>query len=335
MARKLAAAVACAAVPALAAAPLALAAPGGIGPPAPATDSGAAINQVYWVVFAACAVVFVAIEAALILFIVRFRRRPDRPADDEGPQIHGNTRLEIIWTLVPAVALLAIAVFTFARTPAVQAGSDGDDALTVRVESHQFYWQYVYPNGAVSLDVLRLPVDRPVRLELVAWDVAHSWWVPELTGKRDAIPGQTNVLEFTPKRTGTFEGKCAELCGVQHAVMDTSVEVVGQAGFERWVAMAREQPPEALGEQEWQAACAKCHGAEGEGDIGPPIAGNGTLTNRQALIRLLSRGQDTPGLEGYMPPVGLGWTGRQYDALIAYVRSSDQLRPPQGGAGGG
>jgi cytochrome c oxidase subunit II len=334
MARKLAA-VACAAVSALVVAPFAVAAPGGIGPPAPATDSGAAINQIYWVVFAACVVVFVAIEAALILFIVRFRRRPDTPADAEGPQIHGNTRLEIIWTLVPAVALLAIAVFTFARTPAVQAGSDGDDVVTVRVESHQFYWQYVYPNGAVSLDVLRLPVDRPVRLELVAWDVAHSWWVPELTGKRDAIPGQTNVLEFTPKRTGTFEGKCAELCGVQHAVMDTDVEVLEEGEFEAWLQEAEQADEVAFGRETWEAACAKCHGSEGEGDIGPRIAGNGTLTNRQALIRLLSRGQDTAALDGYMPPVGLGWTGRQYDALIAYVKSSERLRPPEGGTSGG
>jgi cytochrome c oxidase subunit II len=334
LARKLVAALVLAVVPALLVAGEAAAAPGGIGPPEPGTDSGEAISQIYWVVFAACAVVFVLIEAALLVFIFRFRRRPGTEPDAEGPQIHGNTRLEVLWTIIPAVALLAIAVFTFARTPAVQAGpGSGEEALTVRVESHQFYWQYEYPNGAISLDTLRLPVGRPVRLELITWDVNHSWWVPALTGKLDAIAGRKNVLSFTPKRTGSFEGECAELCGVQHAIMYTRVDVLEQAEFDRWLEQAAEPQPVELGRAEWEAACAKCHGLDGEGDVGPAIAGNGTLRSRQGLIRLLSEGQDTPDVDGYMPPVGLGWSGAQYDALIAYVRSNERLAPQTGGGG--
>jgi cytochrome c oxidase subunit 2 len=243
------AAVLLALVPALLLAGTAAAAPGGIGPPDPVSGSGEAINQVYWVVFTLCAVVFVLVEAALILFIVRFRRRPAVREDDEGPQIHGNTRLEVIWTIIPAVLLAGMAVFVLARTPAVQAGADGDEALTIRVQAHQFYWQYEYPNGAITLDTLRLPVDRPIRLELLSRDVDHSWWVPELTGKRDAIPGQTNVLEFEPKRTGTFEGECAEHCGAQHAVMYTQVEVVEQGEFDSWLPADRRQrnPPKPPG----------------------------------------------------------------------------------------
>ncbi|MEX2464280.1 MAG: cytochrome c oxidase subunit II [Gaiellaceae bacterium] len=319
------AAVLVAVVPALVSAATAAAAPGGIGPPDAVTESGDTINQIYWVVFALCAVVFVLVEAALILFIVRFRRRPTVTEDAEGPQIHGNTRLEVIWTIIPAVLLAAMAIFVFVRTPAVLASADGDEALTIRVQAHQFYWQYEYPNGAITLDTLRLPVDRPIRLELQSRDVDHSWWVPELTGKRDAIPGQTNVLEFEPKRTGTFEGECAEHCGVQHAVMYTQVEVLEQGEFDTWLRQAADIDLEELGRNEWEAGCAKCHGQEGEGDIGPPIAGNGTLRNRQALIRLLSRGQNTPGLDGYMPPVGVGWNGRQYDALVAYIKSNATL----------
>jgi cytochrome c oxidase subunit 2 len=310
----------------LAVAGTAVAAPGGIGPPAPRTDSGEAIDELYWVVFTICAIVFVAVESALILFVIRFRRRRNVPEDAEGPQIHGNTRLEVIWTIAPALVLVGIAVFTLARIPAVEA--KGNDELVVRVEAHQFYWQYVYPNGAVSLDELRLPVDQRVRLEIMTWDVNHSWWVPPLTGKMDAIAGRTNTLRFTPEETGTWEGQCAELCGIQHAVMYTQVHVVEQQEFQSWLRQQAAIGDEELGRQEWEAVCAKCHGMDGSGDIGPAVAGNGTMVNRQALIGLLSRGQNTPQFPSYMPPVGLGWSGKQYDALIAYVKATPELANP-------
>jgi cytochrome c oxidase subunit 2 len=310
----------------------AAAAPGGLGPPSPGTDSGKAISELYWVVFAVCAVVFLAVETALIVFIVRFRRRRGTPEDAEGPQVHGNTRLEIIWTIIPAVVLALIAIFTFTRIPAVEA--KGSNEVRVRVEAHQFYWQYVYPNGAVSLDELVLPLDRTVTLEITTHDVNHSWWVPALTGKMDAIAGQTNFLHLKPTRTGTFEGQCAELCGIQHAVMYTRVRVVSQDEFDSWLRQQAALPDEQLGQQEWNAVCAKCHGLQGQGEVGPAIAGNGTLTNRQGLIQLLSQGQDTPQFESYMPPVGLGWTGKQYDALLAYIKSAPELQAKEAQSGG-
>jgi cytochrome c oxidase subunit 2 len=311
---------------------VALAAPGGLGPPDPRTPSGETINEIYWVVFAICAVVFIFVETALILFIVRFRRRQGVPEEAEGPQIHGNTRLEIIWTIIPAVILLGIAVYVFARTPAVQATPDGGEEIRIRVDAHQFYWQYEYENGAISLDTLRIPVDTPVVLELTALDVDHSWWVPELTGKKDAIPGRVNELSFTAESEGTYEGYCAEHCGVQHSVMQTTVEVVSAAEFDRWVEdkVVTEASAE-FGEETWVAACAKCHGLEGEGDVGPPIAGNGTLLNRRALRDLVYiRGQDTPNIGGYMPVVGRGWVSVQLDSLIAYIRSNRTLREGPG-----
>jgi cytochrome c oxidase subunit 2 len=310
----------------------AAAAPGGLGPPDPETDSGEAISDLYWAVVAVCAVVFVAVESALVLFVIRFRRRRGTPEDAEGPQIHGNTRIEIIWTIIPSLILVAIAVFTFTRIPSVEA--KGSDEVRIRVEAHQFYWQYVYPNGAISLDELRVPVGRTVALELITHDVNHSWWVPALTGKLDAIAGRTNVLHFKPKRTGTWEGQCAEFCGIQHAVMYTSVTVMEQAAYDSWVEQQAQIPDEDLGRGEWEAVCAKCHGFEGEGDIGPAIAGNGTLTNRQGLIGLLSTGQNTDQFESYMPAVGLGWTGRQYDALIAYIKATPKLREAGAASGG-
>jgi cytochrome c oxidase subunit II len=325
--------VATLALVALAYAGAAAAAPGGIGPPAPQTDSGEAISDLYWMVFAVCAVVFVAVEAALVLFIIRFRRRRGTPEGAEGPQIHGNTRLEVIWTIIPAAILAAIAVITLTRIPSVQA--KGGDELTIKVEAHQFYWQYVYPNGAVSFDDLRVPVDQRVRLRIVTHDVNHSWWVPALTGKKDAIAGRVNYLSFKPTRTGTWEGQCAEFCGIQHAVMFTRVTVMEQSQYESWVEQQASLADADLGEQVWGAVCAKCHGLAGEGDIGPAIAGNPTISNRQGLIKLLSTGQDTPQFESYMPGVGLGWSGRQYDALIAYIKATQKLSEAPAGAQSG
>jgi cytochrome c oxidase subunit II len=314
----------------------ALAGNGGLGPPAPQTPSGEAISRLYWIVFAVCAVVFVLVEGALIYFIVRFRRRADTPAEAEGPQVHGNTRLEIIWTAVPAIILAALAIFTFTQIPAVQArGVENEQRLTIRVEAHQFYWEYRYPGGETTVNTLYVPVDKPVELELTGMDVIHSWWVPELTGKMDAIPGRMNTLRFVPETTGDFEGKCAELCGIQHAFMPTTVTVLEEADYESTLAAQQEQL--ALGKATWEGACATCHGLNGEGDVGPAIAGNGTLSNRDGLETLLQNGQNTPQFDYYMPPVGRGWPPEQLDALIAYIKSSKTLStapaPTTGGGG--
>jgi cytochrome c oxidase subunit 2 len=312
----------------------AVAAPGGIGPPAPETDSGGAINEIYWVVFTICAIVFVAVESALVLFIIRFRRRRGTPEEAEGPQIHGNTRLEIIWTIIPALMLVGIAVYTFTRIPAVQANAKANEELRIRVDAHQFYWQYTYPNGAISYDRLRLPVGKTVALEIRTSDVNHSWWVPALTGKMDAIAGQTNVLRFKPKNTGTWEGECAELCGTQHAVMYTQVSVLEQGAYDAWVQREAGLSARELGKQAFQTVCAKCHGLQGQGDVGPAISGNGTLTNFKSLQTLLMEGQDTSQFEGYMPPVGAGWSDRQISALITYLKSTPALSA-QGAQSGG
>ena len=314
---------------------------GGVAPPESATRSGDAINELYWVVTTIAVIVFVLVEAALLFFIFRFRRRRDAPLDAEGPQIHGNTRLEVLWTVVPTIILIALAVFTIAKVPDVEATAGESvpgEALHITVDAHQFYWQYEYENGALAFDTLYLPVGRRVTLDLASADVPHSWWVPELTGKRDALPGQLNQLSFRPEREGTFtNGKCGEFCGIQHAAMLTRVEVLSAEDFERWLADNEAADEVELGRSEWEAACAKCHGPSGEGDIGPTIARNPVLTDFAQLDRLVRReGQDLDTNEGYMPPVGKGWTDAQLRALIAYVESNEELAPPtnEGGAGG-
>jgi cytochrome c oxidase subunit 2 len=295
----------------------ALAGNGGIAPPAETPQAGR-IQDLYWFILAISAVIFLIVEASLILFIVQSRNR-GRPRTDEGPQIHGHTRLELIWTAIPVVILIAIMSFVFYKLPGIEDVPEANAAgekLTVEVEGRQFYWRYVYPNGAVSVNELRLPAGRPIELELTApaHDVIHSWWVPELAGKMDAVPGKVNHLRFeAPTRIGVYRGQCGEFCGVQHALMLASARTVPPAEFDSWVS-AQLSAGADLGRQTFDGACGPCHGMNGEGLIGPALAGNSTLADRELLEQLLENGKNE------MPPVGRDWDERQMNALIEYAQ---------------
>jgi cytochrome c oxidase subunit 2 len=295
----------------------ALAGNGGIAPPA-SSPNAERIKDLYWLVLAVTGVIFVIVETALVLFVVRYRNR-GRPREEEGPQIRGHTRLELIWTVIPVLILAGIISFVFYKLPGIKDVPDASAAgpkMTVQVQGRQFYWLYTYPNGAVSVNELRLPTGRPIDLEITAPanDVAHSWWVPSLAGKMDAIPGKVNHLKFeTPASPGLYKGQCAEFCGVQHALMLAQVQTLTPAEFDTWVS-AQLQAGADLGKQTFEGACGPCHGLDGKGLIGPPLAGNATLAQRKLLIRLLENGKNA------MPPVGKDWDTRQRDALIQYVR---------------
>ncbi len=173
---------------------------GGIAPPSPATPDAANIRDIYWLILAVSAGIFVLVAGLLLLFIVRYRSR-GRPREVEGPQVRGHTNLELAWTAGPVVILAIIAGFVFWKVSDINATSGVPNEQSqareqITVDAHQFYWGFVYPNGAISVDHLRLPYNRTVRLKIVSHDVAHSWWVPTLGGKLDAIPGKTNYTSF-------------------------------------------------------------------------------------------------------------------------------------------
>ena len=303
----------------------------GFAPETPHSPNAGRINDSYkWIALFA-ALIFVVVEASLLWFVVRYRRR-HRPRSAEGPQIHGATRLELIWTAVPVLILAAIAGFLFYKLPGIQdvpaARAEGGP-LVIRVDAHQFYWQFTYPNGAVSIDELRAPVHRTVRVEIDSHDVDHSWWIPELGGKFDAIPGQHTHTWFKADRVGTYVGKCGEFCGVFHAEMEAEVKVTPKAEYERWV---EQGAAASLGRSEWEGVCAKCHGLQGQGGYGPAITTNQLLVQRSGLRRLLLEGQNTIApISSYMPPVGRGWNDRQFDALFSYLRSNVYKGQQSGG----
>ena len=302
----------------------ALAGNGGIAPPEPASPSAERIRDAYWLVLGFTGAIFVLVEGALLLFIVRYRGR-GRSRVIEGPQVVGHQRLEILWTVIPVLILAVIGSFVFYKLPGINNTPDANaagDKIQVKVEGRQFYWRYVYPNGRVAVNELRVPVGRIIELRLTApvHDVIHSWWVPRLAGKKDAIPGgKVNTIWFEAEEEGLYEGQCGEYCGAQHALMVAQVRAVPQAEYDRWIG----GPPAGLGEQTWQGACAPCHGDKGQGLIGPPLEGRAPDPEQLRLI--LRNGQ------GAMPAVGRGWDDTQLRALIAYVRREFGQGAPSGG----
>jgi cytochrome c oxidase subunit II len=307
----------------------ALLAASGLTPVDPDSPNTERIEDLFWFVGFWAAVVLLAVAIPLVLFVVRYRSR-GRPRSVEGPQIHGSTRLEIAWTLVPVAILLIVSIFTFYKLPGISLEAEaGESALKVRVEGRQFYWQYRYPNGVIAIDKLVAPADQLVELEITApeSDVNHSYWVPDLFPKFDAIPGQTTDTSFRG-RPGTYRGQCAEFCGIQHAVMFAEIELLPVDEFESWL-LREQQAQDAgrsdLGEQIFDGACAKCHGDEGQGLIGPGLSAS-TVANAALVAEIVRNGR------GKMPAIGEEWDERQMKALTDHLRQ--RFSAEEAGSGG-
>ena len=234
-----------------------------------------AVDNLYWMLFVLGVIVFVGVEGALLYSLFKFRARKGAvPA-----QIRGNTRLEIGWTVGAALILVVIAVVTFTQlgdirnapesspdglaltdanvslrdtgTPIDAAVPKSGKSLRIRVNGQQYVWRYTYPDGddnainnVFSYEEMVVPVDTTVTLEITAQDVAHSWWIPELGGKQDAIPGHTNWLWFKipADKAGTrFRGQCAELCGRGHADMVAHVRAVTPEEYEAYLSQRKRE----------------------------------------------------------------------------------------------
>jgi cytochrome c oxidase subunit 2 len=269
-------------------------------------------------------VILVLVEGTLIVFIIKYRRGK-RPATAEGPQVHGATKLEIIWTVVPVLILAAIGSFIFYKLPGIADApkAAAADETRITIEGHQFYWLFRYPNGAISINRMVAPAKEVVHEDVVGldFDVNHSWWVPDLGGKYDAIPGKVNKTWFDAP-VGDYIARCAELCGVQHTLMDGVVHVVPRNEYVQFTTTrASAAGTLGLGQEEWQGVCMACHRLD-HAYIGPALGGNSLLTQRSGLATLLRNGR------GQMPAVGKNWTPHQIDALVAYNKTL-----AKGGAG--
>jgi cytochrome c oxidase subunit 2 len=232
------------------------------------------IDSLYKILLVIALVIFVLVLGAMVYALVRFRARKGAvPA-----QIRGNTRLEIGWTVAAAVVLIAIAVVTFAKLSSIQnppnSGAEGarlagehdllfasserklppnGKSLNIQVIGRQYIWQFVYPGASepdglgapFSYEEMVVPTDTTVTLDISSSDVVHSWWIPELGGKFQAVPGYHNYTWFKISKPGLYRGQCAVLCGRGHARMIADVRAVPPAQFEAWLSSRKTQIAEA------------------------------------------------------------------------------------------
>lgn len=225
---------------------------GGTGffPPVSASEQGIGVDSIYPLIFTIAAAVFVLVEGLIIFAVVRYRRRPKDV--DLPPQIHGNNRLELLWTIIPAIVVAVLFVLTIGGLNRIEARPQDDRyALTVDVTGFQWQWTFEYQDLGLSYTGLGekgpemvLPVGQPILVRLHAADVIHSFYVPRFLFKKDVVPGRVNEFPLTirPEDAGqVFNGQCAEYCGLSHAQMFFSVRAMSDADFQGWVAAEQEK----------------------------------------------------------------------------------------------
>ena len=241
-------------------------------------NSNAAIETatLFYVVLGIATFIFVLVEGLLIISVFRFRNRPA----SEALQIHGNTKLEIAWTAIPALILAVLLGFTLRSMANIRAPISGE-AIKVKVIGHQWWWEFEYPDLKITTaNQLVVPTGKRIDVELVTVDVQHGFWVPQLFGKMDAVAGHTNRLNFSVNNVGEYGGQCTQLCGEQHAQMRFSVIALSSADFQKW-AVAQQQPAPSpttdaatLGQKTFIEKCSACHtivGTSAVGKVGPNL----------------------------------------------------------------
>lgn len=260
---------------------------------APVSTPASAIDTLAWFVISICAAIALIVGGLLVYSIIRFRARPGDGAQ-EPPQVYGSNPMELAWTVVPVIIIFVLILTTARTIYTVQAAAPPPGALKVRVIGHQWWWEVRYPDlHLVTANEIHVPVtdvhdSNPTYLELESADVAHSFWVPRLSGKTDLIPNRTNTMWIAPHQAGTYLGQCAEFCGTEHALMLLRVVVQPRAQWEQWVADQRKAAADAAsaarGRQVFESnACVNCHTVRGtvaNGRFGPDLT---HLASRQTL----------------------------------------------------
>jgi cytochrome c oxidase subunit 2 len=271
----------------------------------------------------------------MLYSLLVFRRRKGETGD--GAPIHGNSKLEVAWTVIPLLVVVYLA-FIGARSLAETRRID-PSALQVKVITGQWYWQFQYPEAGVASNELWLPVGRQVNLQMTSVDVIHSFWVPEFRLKQDILPGRTVELRLTPTVLGDYKVLCAQLCGRNHAYMEAPVHVVSQSDFDAWLArqLAAGQDPLLHGQQlSQQFGCPVCHSVDGTQRTGPTwlhlagsqvtLADGTTVIADRQYLRDAIVDPDLQVVQGYAPKVMPATFSQilsddQVEDLIAYIES--------------
>jgi cytochrome c oxidase subunit 2 len=304
------------------------------------------VDTVYDVLIAASVPMFVLVTSVVLYSVYRFRMKPGEE-DMDGPPIHGNTRLEVIWTAVPAILMLSLCTYAAIEMHnAEKAPAAGPPELKVRVVGEQFAWTFFYTGSKgsdgkeIASNQLYLPVNRSVNFKVQSKDVLHDFWVPAFRWKIDAVPGITTQYRVTPNRVGTYPVVCAELCGLGHATMRQTAHVLSGDDFEAW--LQKEGQPAGGGGEGGESGvdgadvfasngCGGCHtltAANANGTIGPNLD---TALKGQDEAKIEEDIVD-PNAEiakGYganiMPPnFGQALSSEELDALVKYLQESQK-----------
>jgi cytochrome c oxidase subunit 2 len=288
-------------------------------------------------VLTVCAAIFLVVAGLLTFTIIRFRRKQD---DGREPaQVYGSNHIEIAWTVIPILIVFVLTMATARIVVAIQTKSAPKDALQVTVIGHQWWWEFRYPGlGIVTANELHVPVSTTAKpaitfLKLQSADVAHSFWIPQLSGKTDLIPNRTNSMWIDPRQEGTFLGNCAEYCGTQHANMLLRVIVQSSADFEKWAAAeklsaSRDSRIKMARATFLSLSCVNCHtvsGTSAAGTFGPDLShlmsrdtlGSGVIPNTTENLRAWVKDPQAIKPGNLMPNMQLN--SRELDDVVAYL----------------
>jgi cytochrome c oxidase subunit II len=307
--------------------------------PADAAKQDKPIDTLYDVLMIVSIPIFVLVMTVVLYSVWAFRMRPGQELQD-GPPIHGNTRLEVVWTAIPAILLVSLCSYAYAVLTDVEKTHANE--LVVKVHAIQFAWSFSYPQAGgrtLTTDQLYLPKDRPVRFDIDSADVIHDFWVPAFRVKIDAVPGIVTHLRVTPTKVGAYPVVCAELCGLGHSVMRSTAHVMAPAAFDAWLARRGRpasastgggQPTQAqliaIGKDTFTGRCGSCHTlveAGTIGKIGPNldrnVKGMGTAEIRSTIVDPNS--DVAPGYKAGVMPANFAQTltSQQLDGLVAFL----------------
>ncbi len=307
---------------------------------APASTPAESIVGLSLFVLAVTASIFVVVFTLLAYSVVKFRKRTN---DDgrEPPQVYGSNQVELAWTVIPVLIVVALFMATARVIATVQNASPPASAIEVIAIGHQFWWEYRYPRlDVVTANELHVPVSNPDHptptfIKLLSADTDHSFWVPRLAGKTDLIPNHPNSMWIDPHETGVYLGQCAQYCGVQHAKMLIRVYVQSRDEFDRWIQEQRPpafaKAPASQGRQIFETtACVNCHtvaGTAANGHFGPDLThlmsrdtiAAGAALNTPENLRLWIRNPAAIKPGCLMPAMELD--DQELDALTVYLQT--------------
>lgn len=301
--------------------------------PKSASEQMDRIAFVYWFATIMCIAIFALVMSVLLYSLWAFRA--SKYDESDGPHLHGNARLEVVWTVIPFVLVVALGVVS---AVVMAKNNNTTNPLTIKVYAQQFAWRFEYPeNGGIKTNELWMPVDRDIKLELESADVIHSFWIPVMGQKQDLVPGDPMELIVSPNRTGDFPLICTELCGLGHATMRAAAHVVTQAEFAAWAEEKQGGGDEELsGEAVFASAgCGGCHAfapAGSDGAVGPKLddlAASAEAAGQplEEFVRQSIVEPDAVVAEGFQPGVMPGSYGdslesAEIDALVGYLTES-------------